>query len=116
MHIVNVGVASLMTISLSRASRSTVDDMTNPGGGRMRVYSQVSRSTVTPDGRFVSESRMTRTVNGITELVWKFKDASICPLLRLEFAYADAHCLTQGNEYATYTYPDGRETAHCQRA
>ncbi|KAN0121292.1 hypothetical protein V8E52_003880 [Russula decolorans] len=66
------------------------DDMANPGGGRTRVYSQMSRSTVTPDGRFVSESRMTRTVNGVTESVWKRKDAS-------------------GNEYATYTYPDGRE-------
>jgi DnaJ family protein B protein 6 len=85
------------------------DDMMNPGGGRSRVYSQVSRSTVTPDGRFVSESRMTRTVNGVTESVWKRKDAAVCPLLRLEIAYADVHCLTQGNEYATYTYPDGRE-------
>ena len=59
------------------------DDMTNPGRGRTRVYSQVSRSTVTPDGRFVSESKMTRTVNGVTESVWKRKDESVCPLLRL---------------------------------
>ncbi|KAF8475147.1 hypothetical protein DFH94DRAFT_635407 [Russula ochroleuca] len=65
------------------------DDTMNPGG-RTRVYSQVSRSTVTPDGRIVSESRMTRTVNGVTESIWKRKDRS-------------------GNEYATYTYPDGRE-------
>jgi hypothetical protein len=60
------------------------DDMANPGRGRTRVYSQVSRSTVTPDGRFVSESRMTRTVNGVTESIWKRKDASVCPLLRLD--------------------------------
>jgi DnaJ family protein B protein 6 len=57
--------------------------MTNPAGGRTRVYSQVSRSTVTPDGRFVSESKMTHTVNGVTESVWKRKDASVRPLLRL---------------------------------
>lgn len=59
------------------------DDVINHGRGRMRVYSQTSHSTVTPDGRFVSESRMTRTVNGVTESVWKRKDASVCPLLRL---------------------------------
>jgi hypothetical protein len=58
--------------------------MPNPGRGRTRVYSQVSRSTVTPDGRFVSESRVTRTVNGVTESVWKRKDPSVCPLLRLD--------------------------------
>lgn len=57
-----------------------MDDMMNPGGGRTRVYSQVSRSTVTPDGRFVAESRVTRTINGVTESVWKRKDASVCPL------------------------------------
>jgi DnaJ family protein B protein 6 len=53
------------------------DDMGNPGGGRARVYSQVSRSTVTPDGRWVGESRVTRTVNGVTESVWKRKDVSV---------------------------------------
>lgn len=53
------------------------DDMGNPGGGRPRVYSQVSRSAVTPDGRWVGESRVTRTVNGITESVWKRKDVSV---------------------------------------
>ena len=59
------------------------DDMRNPGGGRTRVYSQVSRSTVTPDGRWVGESTVTRTVNGVTESVWKRKDGSVrsisCP-------------------------------------
>ena len=61
------------------------DDMSNPPArGRTRVYSQVSRSTVTPDGRIVSESRMTRTVNGVSESVWKRQDASVCPLLRLD--------------------------------
>ncbi|KAI0255930.1 hypothetical protein BJV78DRAFT_1350260 [Lactifluus subvellereus] len=66
------------------------DDMMGTGNGRTRVYSQVSRGTVGPDGRWVSESRMTRTVNGVTESVWKRRDGV-------------------GNEYATYTYPDGRE-------
>ena len=59
------------------------DDMPNHGRGRTRVYSQVSHSTVTPDGRFVSESRMCRTVNGVTESVWKRTDTSVCPPLRL---------------------------------
>jgi len=62
----------------------------NSGNGRSRVYSQVSRGAMAPDGRWVSESRVTRTVNGVTESVWKRRDAT-------------------GNEYATYTYPDGRE-------
>ncbi|KAI9459039.1 hypothetical protein F5148DRAFT_1219613 [Russula earlei] len=66
------------------------DDMVNPGGGRARVYSQVSRGTMTPDGRWVGESRMMYTVDGVTESVWKRQDAA-------------------GNEYATYTYPNGRE-------
>ena len=60
------------------------DDMSNPGRGRTRVYSQVSHSTFTPDGRYVSESRVSRTVNGVTESVWNRKDASVCPLLRLD--------------------------------
>ena len=62
------------------------DDMANPGRGRTRVYSQVSRSTVTPDGRWVGESTVTRTVNGVTESVWKRKDGSVrsisCPFSR----------------------------------
>ncbi|KAH9169915.1 hypothetical protein EDB89DRAFT_1982024 [Lactarius sanguifluus] len=65
------------------------DDMVNSGNGRSRVYSH-SRGAMAPDGRWVSESRMTRTINGVTESVWKRRDAL-------------------GNEYATYTYPDGRE-------
>lgn len=56
------------------------DDRMNPGGGRTRVYSQMSRGTVTPDGRWMAESRMTRTVNGVTESVWKRKDVSVRPL------------------------------------
>jgi len=56
------------------------DDMRNHGGGRTRVYSQVSRSTVTPDGRWVGESKVTRTVNGVTESVWKRKDGSVRPI------------------------------------
>ncbi|KAI0305854.1 DnaJ domain-containing protein [Multifurca ochricompacta] len=66
------------------------DDTLNTGNGRTRAYSQVSRGTVAPDGRWVAESRMTRTINGVTESVWKRRDGA-------------------GNEYATYTYPDGRE-------
>jgi len=56
---------------------SDFDDMVNPSGGRTRVYSQVSRGAMTPDGRWVTESRMTRTVNGVTESVWKRKDTSV---------------------------------------
>lgn len=66
------------------------DDVMNSGNGRSRVYSEVSRGAMAPDGRWVSESRVTRSINGVTESVWKRKDAA-------------------GNEYATYTYPDGRE-------
>jgi hypothetical protein len=55
------------------------------GRGRTRVYSQVSRSTVTPDGRVVAESRVTHTVNGVTESVWKRKDRAVCPLSPLCF-------------------------------
>lgn len=53
------------------------DDRINPGGSRSRVYSQVSRSALTPDGRWVAESRMTRSVNGVTESVWKRKDRAV---------------------------------------
>jgi DnaJ family protein B protein 6 len=56
------------------------DDMMNPGRGRTRVYSQVSRGTMTPDGRWVGESKVTRTVGGVTESVWKRKDGSVCSL------------------------------------
>ncbi len=56
------------------------DEVMNSGNGRSRVYSQVSRGgTVAPDGRWVSESRMTRTINGVTESVWKRRDAAVCP-------------------------------------
>jgi len=53
------------------------DDMVHPSAGRTRAYSQVSRGTMTPDGRWVAESRMTRTVNGVTESVWKRKDGTV---------------------------------------
>ena len=53
------------------------DDRLNAGGGRTRVYSQVSHSAFTPDGRWVAESRMTRSVNGVTESVWKRKDGAV---------------------------------------
>jgi DnaJ family protein B protein 6 len=52
------------------------DDRVN-AGGRTRAYSQVSRSALTPDGRWVAESRVTRTVNGVTESVWKRKDGAV---------------------------------------
>lgn len=90
------------------------DDMmgTGNGNGRTRAYSQVTRGTVGPDGRWVAESRMTRTVNGVTESVWKRRDGVVC--LPITFHHVkwltlmQLHC-AQGNEYATYTYPDGRE-------
>lgn len=40
--------------------------------------------------RWVSQSRMTRTINGVTESVWKRTDSD-------------------GNEHVTLTYPDGRQ-------
>ncbi|KAH7929120.1 DnaJ-domain-containing protein [Leucogyrophana mollusca] len=43
-------------------------------------------------GRWVSESRTSRTVNGVTESKWTRRDSS-------------------GNEHVTYTYPDGTERA-----
>jgi DnaJ family protein B protein 6 len=58
--------------------RSNVfDDVANSGNGRSRVYSQVSRGAMAPDGRWVSESRVTRSVNGVTESVWKRRDATV---------------------------------------
>ncbi|KAH8111011.1 DnaJ-domain-containing protein [Phellopilus nigrolimitatus] len=40
--------------------------------------------------RWISQSRMTRSINGVTESVWKRTDSN-------------------GNEHITYSYPDGRE-------
>lgn len=54
------------------------DDMTNPANDRVRVYSQVTRGSRGPNGRWVAESRMTRTVNGVTESVWKRRDGVVC--------------------------------------
>ncbi|KAI5121626.1 hypothetical protein M0805_001155 [Coniferiporia weirii] len=42
------------------------------------------------NGHWVSQSRMTRTINGVTESVWKRTDSN-------------------GNEHITYSYPDGNE-------
>jgi DnaJ family protein B protein 6 len=53
------------------------DDVMNSGNGRSRVYSEVSRGAMAPDGRWVSESRVTRSINGVTESVWKRKDAAV---------------------------------------
>ncbi|KAI9438890.1 hypothetical protein BJY52DRAFT_1229731 [Lactarius psammicola] len=78
------------------------DDVVNSGNSRSRVYSQVSRNTMAPDGRWVSESRVTRTINGVTESVWKRRDAGV---RSFHIPCVNHH----GNEYATYTYPDGRE-------
>jgi DnaJ family protein B protein 6 len=55
--------------------RSNVFDDVNRG--RSRVYSQMSRGAMSPDGRWVSESRMTRSINGVTESVWKRRDAAV---------------------------------------
>ena len=67
------------------------DDMMDTGRGRTRVYSQVSRSAVTPDGRVVAESRMTRTINGVTESVWKRKDRAVCLLPPLCLNRSEPH-------------------------
>ena len=40
-----------------------------PAGGQ--VYTQSTRRVTSPGSGWVSESRMTRTVNGVTETVWK---------------------------------------------
>ena len=69
-----------------------LDDMMDAGRGRTRVYSQVSRSTVTPDGRVVAESRVTRTINGVTESVWKRKDRAVCLLPTLCLNCSEALC------------------------
>ena len=68
-----------------------LDDMMDTGRGRTRVYSQVSRSTVTPDGRVVAESRVTRTINGVTESVWKRQDRAVCPLPSLCLNHSEPH-------------------------
>ena len=80
------------------------------GNGRSRVYSQTMSREMAPDGRWVSESRVTRTINGVTESVWKRRDATVRPFTSRcgNPMLTRGHC-TQGNEYATYTYPDGRE-------
>lgn len=99
---------SLIGVGFPFDRSNVFDDVVNSGNGRSRVYSQMSRGAMGPDGRWVSESRVTRSINGVTESVWKRRDAAVrlftiflgTPFLR--------HC-TQGNEYATYTYPDGRE-------
>ncbi|TFY58204.1 hypothetical protein EVG20_g8243 [Dentipellis fragilis] len=59
-------------------------------GGSSRTYSSVSRSSGSPGGRWNTESRMTRTINGVTESIWKRRDS-------------------RGNEHVTYSYPDGHE-------
>ncbi|EIM86722.1 DnaJ-domain-containing protein [Stereum hirsutum FP-91666 SS1] len=67
------------------------------GGAGGRGFSTQSMSSSSTGGfgngnggRWVSESRMTRTINGVTESIVKRKDS-------------------QGNEHVTHTYPDGRE-------
>ncbi|KAI0320864.1 hypothetical protein OF83DRAFT_1102671 [Amylostereum chailletii] len=66
------------------------------GGSRgpsVRVYSSSSTHTQSSSpgqGGWVSESHSTTTVNGVTESVWRRKDAN-------------------GNEYVTRKYADGRE-------
>ncbi|KAA1468835.1 DnaJ-domain-containing protein [Dentipellis sp. KUC8613] len=59
-------------------------------GGNSRTYTSVSRSSGTPGGGWTTESRMTRTINGVTESIWKRRDS-------------------RGNEHVTYSYPDGHE-------
>ncbi len=52
---------------------------------------------------------MTCAVNGVTELVWKCKDTSHMYIFTSRSLTLDALCLMHSNEYAMYTYPDGRE-------
>ncbi|KAI0272526.1 hypothetical protein BC834DRAFT_840791 [Gloeopeniophorella convolvens] len=79
-----------MDVGFPFSHGAVFDNMMHNGNRRTREYSQVFRGSVAPDGRWVSESRVTRTVNGVTESVWKRRDGA-------------------GNEYVTYKYPDGRE-------
>ena len=53
------------------------DMMEGPGRHSAHVYSQSSRGTVAPGQGWVSESVMTRTVNGVTESVRKRRDANV---------------------------------------
>ncbi|EJD07636.1 DnaJ-domain-containing protein [Fomitiporia mediterranea MF3/22] len=65
-----------------------------PLHGHSMSFSSSSRGTLTrgADGnpQWVSQSKMTRTVNGVTESVLKRTDSN-------------------GNEHVTYSYPDGQE-------
>ncbi|KAI0057463.1 DnaJ-domain-containing protein [Artomyces pyxidatus] len=58
--------------------------------GNHRSRSMMNARLGSSGGRWVSESRMSQTVNGVTQSVWKRKDSD-------------------GNEYTTYTGRDGRE-------
>jgi hypothetical protein len=96
------------------------DDMMNPGNGRTRVFSQVTRGSVGPDGRWVSESRMTRTVNGVTESIWKRKDGVVCVpshyIPRVKWLNADAITLLRPGQRVRHIHLSRRaRTAHCQR-
>ncbi|KDQ61568.1 hypothetical protein JAAARDRAFT_31025 [Jaapia argillacea MUCL 33604] len=68
------------------------DTMRGSRGGTARTMSYSSAGFDNDQGgvRWVSSSKMTRTINGVTESVWKRRDS-------------------QGNEHVTLTYPDGRE-------
>lgn len=91
------------------------DDTMNPSG-RTRVYSQVSRSTVTPDGRIVSESRMTRTVNGVTESIWKRRDRSVCSLTFTSVCLNRSRLYYAGQRVCYIHLSRRTRTAHSQRA
>ncbi|KAI0046011.1 DnaJ-domain-containing protein [Auriscalpium vulgare] len=64
-----------------------------PSTSTHRVRSVTSQFVGMPDGRWVSESHMTRTINGVTESVWQRTDA-------------------EGNEHSTFTAKDGRERTY----
>jgi len=61
----------------------------DPHGMQSRRYSHTSWGA-TSGQDWVTSTKMTRTVNGVTQSIWQRKDAN-------------------GNEHVTYTYPDGRE-------
>jgi len=77
----------------------------------MPAFPPVDRSSYESGrGRWISESYMTSTVNGVTQTIRKRVDSDVsCRYLVLETFFSNLFCYFQGNEHITRTLPDGRE-------
>lgn len=81
---------------------------------RRATYSSSSRFHSQPgrDGngpRWVEESHMTRTINGVTQSISKQTDSSVSDSRQRLSRPVTTHGYAQGNEHVTYEYPDGRK-------